>query len=90
MIGTVDFAGIGQALVGVATLIASVAALRKASVVESKVDQVGHAVNGKPPGATTLVSQVQDLTNKAFPPQEDAILPLLRRIAAAVEDEGKG
>jgi hypothetical protein len=85
VIASIDYAGVGQLCVGLATLVAAVAALRKSRTVETKVDLVSHAVNGKPPGATTLVSQVQDLTNKAFPPEEDAILPLLRRIAAGVE-----
>jgi hypothetical protein len=35
------------------------------------VRQIDSAVNGKPPGATTLVSQVQDLTDQAFPPPEE-------------------
>ena len=70
----------------------------KAVVVENRqttndthamVQQVDAAVNGKPPGATTMVQQVQDLTNQAFPQPEftngDALLPLVRRLVIQME-----
>ena len=48
--------------------------------------QVDRAVNGKPPGASTMVAQVQHLHDQQFPPldmdDDEAILPLLRKIDA--------
>jgi len=50
------------------------------------VRQVDRAVNGKPPGASTMVAQVQHLHDQQFPPldmdDDEAILPLLRKIDA--------
>jgi len=52
------------------------------------VTQVDAAVNGKPPGATTMVSQVQDLHDETFPRVDengDALLPLVRRLVVQME-----
>lgn len=56
-----------------------------------KVTQIDAAVNGKPPGETTMVSQVQDLHDQIpapVPPVEDqdAVLPLLKKVLAELEE----
>lgn len=58
---------------------------KKLDVQGAQITQVDAAVNGKPPGETTMVSQVQDIHDKQFPlPVEngDAVLPRLQRIEA--------
>ena len=71
---------------GVALILMRITALiREVRLTAEKVDQIDHAVNGKPPGATTMVSQVQQLHDDKFPsPNGDAVLPLLRQVAADV------
>lgn len=91
MIGTLNYSGIAQLLTGAGVLVAAIAgavvSLRSVHTIKAThaiVKEVDRAVNGKPPGGTTLVSQVQDMTDAAGK-SEDAVLPLLRRIAAALE-----
>ncbi len=57
----------------------------------AKATQIDHAVNGKGPDATTMVSQVQEMHDKDFPivTDDDAVLPLLRRVAVALEMQRK-
>jgi hypothetical protein len=53
-----------------------------------KVEQIDTAVNGKPPGGQSMVSQVQDMHDEKFPDQklpEPAILPLVTKLASQVE-----
>lgn len=58
-----------------------------------KAKEIDRAVNGKAAGATTMVSQVQDMHDDTFPLaltadeiDSAAVLPLLRRIATKLED----
>lgn len=76
-----DWAGVAQLVTSLALLVGAIGGFR----VARRVKQIDAAVNGKPPGETTMVKQVQDLTDKAFPPDPgngDAVLPLLRRLVA--------
>ena len=60
------------------------------TAMHAKVTQIDTAVNGKAPGETTMVSQVQDLHDNQFPAptntnsNSDALLPLLRKVADKV------
>jgi hypothetical protein len=83
--GAALLGALGVFITALATAYVTIRAARLGRTTHEMVRQIDHAVNGKPPGSTTMVQQVQGLTDKAFPPDEDAILPLLRRIAAGVE-----
>ena len=98
-VADVNYTGIGALLLGVAGLIGSLAAaystvttdrrskatLSTVKATAVQVGQIDNAVNGKPPGATTMVAQVQELHDDKFPPPNgDALLPLLRKVAADV------
>jgi hypothetical protein len=63
--------------------------------IHTMVKQVDAAVNGKPPGETTMVQQVQNLTDQAFPKvlpvDQDALLPLMRRLVEQMDSHlGEG
>lgn len=83
-------AGLAAVLTAAAGLVAAVTALvsvlrngKTARDTHGMVKQIDSAVNGKPPGGTTMVSQVQEMHDQAFPaPVEngDAVLPTLRRL----------
>lgn len=73
--------------IGIAAVISAVAALVTAVAVffnSRRVKAIDHAVNGKPPGATTLVAQVQDLHDEKFIIEDAAVIPLLRRLVEEV------
>ncbi len=75
--------GVAAIILAVSALITSLGTYRTVKTTHALMGQVDRAVNGKPPGATTMVQQVQDLTDQAFPPpveNGDAVLPILRRI----------
>lgn len=56
-----------------------------------RVQQIDTAVNGKPEGGATMVSQVQDLHDAAvLSPTPPAILPLVQQIHAAIVKEESG
>lgn len=83
MIATIDYTGIGTALIGLATLVTAINALRK-------VKQIDHAVNGKAAGAQSMQSQVSDLHDQLPTPvpvlPEESVRDLLRRILAHLEN----
>ncbi len=91
-----DLAGIAAVVTATAVLIAAgasayvtVKSTRTIKQTNAMVHQIDAAVNGKPPGSTTMVDQVQALTNQAFPKEEvngDAMLPLLRKLANDVDE----
>lgn len=88
-----DYGGIAAVITAVGVLVAALAAAyvsvlntRRIKATEVMVKQIDNAVNGKPPGASTMVSQVQDLHNQLPQPVTDlAVLPLLRKVAEDLE-----
>ena len=93
MIAETNYTGIAAVITAAGVFIAACAAAyvtvrtsRTVKETHAMVKQVDAAVNGKPPGATTMVAQIQQLHDDKFPPPEetDALLPLLRKVAADV------
>ncbi len=74
---------VGVLIAAMAGAYATVKSTRTIRATHTMVQQVDAAVNGKAPGESTMVSQVQDL-HDAIPPEE-AVLPTLRRIEARLE-----
>ncbi len=109
MLADVDWTGIGAAFAGGAVLVTALGGVimqfrtaAKITDTHSTVQDVKHdtgqidrAVNGQPPGTTTMVQQMQDLTDKNFPPQEpvngneNAMLPTLQRIEAFLKAQAE-
>lgn len=90
-----DLVGFAAVITALGLLVGAVAAAyvtvrtsRSVKSIEAKVTQIDHAVNGKPSGAVPMVQQVEELHNETFPDkataEPDAVLPLLRRVAADV------
>jgi hypothetical protein len=85
MLAVVDLGGIASIITALAVLTSTFFTLRRVNATHTKVEQIDQAVNGKGPGESTMVSQVQELHDKSFPPpvdQGDAVLPLLRKVYA--------
>lgn len=84
-----DLTGIGAILVGIAAVIGSTASFWMAIKNTKKIRDIDHAVNGKPPGAQSIQSQVTDLhSDRPEPPKVDpelndaAIRDMLRELVA--------
>ncbi len=86
----------GDVLLGIAAIIAALAAAvtalantRRLKRVHDTVNQIDGAVNGKPPGEVTLQRQVQDLHDQIPQQRPDiddvGVLPLLREVALALQ-----
>jgi len=94
----VSLANVAAFVVAIALLItassgayAQIRSVRKVAETHGMVKQIDAAVNGKPPGATTMVSQVQDMHDRLPPVTNgDAVLPMLRTILAKMEAEAEG
>jgi len=79
-------------ITSIAVLVATVGTVyvnvRHLRPIRREVGQIDAAVNGKSPGQTTMVSQVQEMYDSDFPERTvdrengDAILPILRGLAA--------
>lgn len=85
----IDLTGVGAVLGGVGTLIIAAAALRAGKTIKA----IDTAVNGKPKGAQTIQSQVDDLhSDRPKPPEVtpeingDALLPLVRLLVADMNE----
>lgn len=90
---SIDLTGVGTFLLGVAAVVSSVAAWRSGK----KIAAIDHAVNGKPVGAQSIQSQVSDLHSDRPPPPQipvevngEALLPLVRRLVAYIEEDRNG
>ena len=95
----VDFAGIASLVTAVAVLVAVVGNIfltrRQLNKHGITLGDIDHAVNGKPPGETTLVSQIQDITDQNLALDDVGIVPLIRLIATEIakqkgEENGSG
>ena len=79
-----DLPGIASVITAAAVLVTAIGTLPIVRRTHEMVKQVDAAVNGKPPGSTTMVSQVQDMHDKTFPEPQPingaAILPTLKRM----------
>lgn len=89
-------AALGVLLTGAGSIYTAIRTGRTQRTVQAThvtVREIDRAVNGKPPGATTMVSQVQDLHDEQFPaPQTNgaAILPTLARMEEQLATLMKG
>jgi len=79
-------------IIGAAT--GGIVAIIQALKISKKVSQIDAAVNGKAPGETTMVSQVQDIHDamptELTPPTPVAVLPLVQQIHAHLFDPENG
>lgn len=87
-----DYGGLAALITAIAVLVAaisgayvSIRTTRTVKETHAKVAQIDAAVNGKRPGETTMVSQVQDLHDQ-LPAKQEAILPMLKRLIADVDE----
>ncbi len=90
---SVDFTGVGAILVGIAAVIGSLASFWMAIKNTKKIRDIDHAVNGKPPGAQSIQSQVTDLhSDRPKPPKlpeemnDAAIKQMLQLLVADMYD----
>lgn len=86
----IDFTGLGAVLVGVAAVIGAGASAYMAVKNTKKIRDIDHAVNGRPRGAQTMQSQVDDIHSTQPPPlaiteeiNGEALLQLVRELVAA-------
>jgi hypothetical protein len=88
-----DWAGIGQGLGGIViaftALYATVVNGRRIGATHAEVQEINHAVNGKPRGAQSIQSQVQDLHDDRPgepPPGGRALLPMMEELVRNVAE----
>lgn len=89
MLGFSDWAGVGTFLLGVGAVITAAGAVAISRRTHRKVIDIDHAVNGKPSGGTTMVQQVQDLTDRDTAAYQEAVIPLLKKLVALAEEEAE-
>lgn len=84
-----DLSGWGAVLVGIAAIIGSMASFYMAVKNTKRIQDIDHAVNGKPPGATPMQKQVADLHSDRPAPtpipaeiENTAIRDMLRELVA--------
>jgi hypothetical protein len=73
----------GVFVAALASAIVTIKSARTIKQTHGMVQQIDNAVNGKPVGGTTMVSQVQDMTDRALRQNgeaADAIAIVVRRI----------
>jgi hypothetical protein len=93
VIADVDLFGVAAVItatgVAVGALLAAFLPYRTTKATHAIVKEIDRAVNGKPAGETTMVQQIQDLTDTAASePEPDAIVPMLKRILEQLEKTG--
>lgn len=87
-----DLGGIAAVITAIGVLVAAlgstyinIKSTKTIKATHGMVKEIDTAVNGRKPGQTTMVSQVQDLHDDRLPVEHDAILPMLRRLIIEME-----